>query len=147
MSEKWEIQWTGQVTVVTANGTELCPVKITELYFSRFGYRWGQEGGDERFLHARIWKTGGRHVIDGQTAASLSKAREELKRLLRDMGEESRGVTDKSFKMLGVTGTLEAGTSAEEVALHGRWRSTDMPLRYKHNSQAFKKQTAAKVPY
>jgi hypothetical protein len=134
----------GQVTVVTANSTELCPVKITELYFSRFGYRWdfgyrwGQEGGDERFLHARIRKTGGRHVIDGQTAASLSKAREELKRLLRDMGEESRGVTDESFKMLGVTGTLEAGTSAEEVALHGRWRSTDMPLRYKHNSQAFK---------
>ena len=133
----------GQVTLVTANDTELCPVKITELYFQRFGLRWGEAGGDNRFLHARIRKEAGRHNIDGRTAASSSKAREELKKLLGDMGEESQGVTDKRLKMMGVTGTLEAGTSAEEVALHGRWRSLDMPLRYKHNSMEYKKQTAA----
>jgi hypothetical protein len=44
----------GQVTIVTANDSELCPVKITELYFQRFGYCWGQEGGDERYLHAEL---------------------------------------------------------------------------------------------
>jgi hypothetical protein len=77
--------------------------------------------------------------------ASMSKARDELKRLQKDMGEESRGVADRSFKLLEVTGMLKAGTSAEEMALHGRWRSADMPLRYKHNSQKFKNQTAAKV--
>jgi hypothetical protein len=92
-------------------------------------------------------KSGSSHNIDSHMAASISKAREELKQLLTDMGEESKGVTDKSFKMLGVTGTLEADTSAEEVVLHGRWCSTDMPLRHKHNSQDFKRQTAAKVPY
>ncbi len=107
------------MTLVTANDSELCPVKIMELYFHRFGDRWGQEGGDERYLHARIRKEAGRHRIDGWTAASSSKAREELKRLLGDMGEESRGVTDKSFKMMGVTGTLESGSSAEEVARRG----------------------------
>jgi hypothetical protein len=137
----------GQVTLVTANESELCPVKITELYFQRFGYRWGQEGGDDRYLHARIRKEAGSHRIDGRTAASSSKAREELQRLLSDMGEESRGVTDKSFKMMGVTGTLESGSSAEEVALHGRWRSVDMPLRYKHNSLEYKKLTASKIPF
>jgi hypothetical protein len=63
------------------------------------------------------------------------------------MGEESRGVTDKSFKMMGVTGTLESGSSAEVVALHGRWRSMDMPLRYKHNLLEYKKLTAAKIPF
>jgi hypothetical protein len=42
-----------------------------------------------------------------------------LKKLLEDMGEESRGVTDKSFKMMGVRGTLESGSSAEEVAQRG----------------------------
>ncbi len=85
--------------------------------------------------------------MDGRVAASIGKAREELKKLLEDMGVNSSGVTDKSFKMLGMTNTLEAGTPAEEVALHGRWRSTEMPLRYKHNSQEYKKRTAAKVPY
>jgi hypothetical protein len=33
----------GQVTLVTANNLELCPVKIMELYFHRFGYRWGRK--------------------------------------------------------------------------------------------------------
>jgi hypothetical protein len=137
----------GQTTVVTANGTSLCPVRLTELYFRRFGLRWGKEGADERYLHARIRKIGGTHVMDGRVAASTGKAREELKKLLEEMGVNSEGVTDKSFKMLGVTNTLEAGAPAEEVALHGRWRSTEMPLRYKHNSQEYKKRTAAKVPY
>jgi hypothetical protein len=36
----------GQVTLVTADNSELCPVQITELYFQWFGYGWGQEGGD-----------------------------------------------------------------------------------------------------
>jgi hypothetical protein len=61
------------------------------------------------------------------------------------MGVDGQGVTDKSFKMLGVTKTVEASAAAEEVALHGRWRSLDMPLRYKHNSKEFKLKTATKV--
>ena len=33
---------------------------------------------------------------------------------------------------------MAAGLSAEEVALHGRWKSAKMPLRYKHNSVEYK---------
>jgi hypothetical protein len=49
--------------------------------------------------------------------------------------------------MLGVTGMLEKGAQSEEVALHGRWRSMDMPLRKKHNSGQLKVQTAEKFAY
>ncbi len=63
------------------------------------------------------------------------------------MDIDKKGVTDKSFKMLGVTSMLEKGAQFEEVALHGRWRSIDMPLRHKHNSEQFKLSTASKVPY
>jgi hypothetical protein len=37
------------------------------------------------------------------------------------MRVDGQGVRDISFKMLGVTKTLEAGAAAEKVALHGQW--------------------------
>jgi hypothetical protein len=110
----------GQVTLVTADNSELCLVKITELYIQWSGYGWGQEGGDPYVPACQDQERGSRHNIDGRTAANSSKTRKELKKLLEDKGEKSQEVKDKSFKMMGVTGTLEAGTSAEEVALHGR---------------------------
>ena len=58
---------------------------------------------------------------------------------------EQKGVTDKSFKMLGVMKMMEAGMTAEEVAIHGRWSSKDMPMRYKHNSDEYKSGVAAKL--
>ena len=66
------------------------------------------------------------------------QAREELKQLLQQSGMADKGITDKSLKMLGVTSMMAAGLSAEEVALHGRWKSAEMPLRYKHNSADYK---------
>ncbi len=137
----------GQVTALAANGTELCPVRMTALYFGRFGLQLGPENGDSTYLHFRIRKMQGQWQADGRVPASSSKARKELHDLLRDMDMDIAGVTDKSFKMLGVTSMIENGVQSEEVALHGRWKSIDMPLRYKHNSGRFKVATAAKVPY
>jgi hypothetical protein len=137
----------GQVTALAANGTELCPVRMTVLYFGRFGLQFGPENGDSTYLHFRIRKMQGQWQADGRVPASSSKAREELHDLLRDMDMDIAGVTDKSFKMLGVTSMIENGVQSEEVALHGRWRSIDMQLRYKHNSGRFKVAMAAKVPY
>ena len=57
------------------------------------------------------------------------------------------GITDKSFKMLGVTSMMAAGLSAEEVALHGRWKSAEMPLRYKHNSTEYKFSISQRIPF
>ena len=55
-------------------------------------------------------------------------------------------MTDKSFKMLGVTRTLETEVTLDEVMNHGRWKTLTMPLHYKVNSGQYKKAVAAKVP-
>ncbi len=137
----------GNVTVLAANESGMCPVKIVRIYFRRFGLRFGQEQGDQTPLHFRIRRVGGLCYADKKYLASESLAREELQALLRDMGVETEKVTDKSFKMLGVTETLQAGVPVQEVALHGRWRTAEMPLRYKHNSDRFKLELAAKIPH
>ncbi len=147
LSSKNDQMHEGQKTMMAGNETDFCPAKFSDMYFRRFGFKMGAESGDTSFLHPRIRKRGGAHVADGRVVASGTRAREELQHLLRDMEVDGQGVTDKSFKMLGVTKTLEAGAAAEEVALHGRWRSLDMPHRYKHNSQEFKLKTATKVPH
>jgi hypothetical protein len=54
--------------------------------------------------------------------------------------------SDKSFKMLGVTMTLESGTALEDVQDEGRWRTLSMPLHYKTISEQFKKHVASQVP-
>jgi hypothetical protein len=48
--------------------------------------------------------------------------------------------------MLGVTETLKVGMTLEEVAQHGRWRTMEMPLRYKHNLTKYKAEIAGKIP-
>ena len=137
----------GQVTVMKKNGTELCPVAMTHRYFRLLGLRMGEQNGDRRHLFCRIRKAGGSWAACSGQPASASKARENLKQLLDKSGIPSKGVSDKSFKMLGVTGMMEAGMTAEEVSIHGRWRSKDMPMRYKHNSAEYKTSMAAKVPF
>jgi hypothetical protein len=98
----------GQRTVVAANRSPTCPVRPIKLYFQRLGFRFGADGGDKRHLHCRIRKFQGRWFADTH-AASLSKARKELKDTLAEIGGAPERTTDKSFKMLGVTQTLSAG--------------------------------------
>ena len=137
----------GQTTILKANDTDMCPVRITHKFCQLVGLKIGAEHKDSRHLHCRIRKQAGGWAAAAGSPASASKAREELAKLLRSSGMSDKGITDKSFKMLGVTRMMEAGASAEETALHGRWRTPSMPLRYKHNSTAFKTAMAAKVPF
>ncbi len=71
--------------------------------------KFRQENEDGTYLHFRIRKEGGKWTADGRCPASVSKAREELKRLLDSMDIDRKGVTEKSSKMLGVTSTLKKG--------------------------------------
>ena len=82
----------------------------------------------------------------GNTEVVITRIHKNHQASMVELGEESGGVSDKSFKMLGVTRTLEAGASAEQVSLHRRRITMNMPLRYKHNSLSFKKQTAGLIP-
>jgi hypothetical protein len=76
-------------------------------------------------------------------SAGWQQWREELKELLREVGRQGRGITDKSFKMLGVTKRMEAGgfTGTDSAA-----SEVEVPLRYKHNLKAYKLKLARLIP-
>ena len=137
----------GQVTVLSENDTQLCPVKLAKEYSRQLGMKLGAAAADGKHLCCRIRKNAARWSAEAGLPVSLSKARDELKKLLQASGLGDKGITDKSFKMLGVTSMMAAGISAEEVALHGRWKTPDMPLRYKHNSTAYKLSVAQRIPF
>jgi hypothetical protein len=135
----------GNTTILLANETDFCQVKVVRVYLASLGLRIDEPASGQIYLHCWIRRQEGRWLPD-KHVVSASSAREGLQKLLHDMQITQEGITDKSFKMLGVTRSLQAGASAEEVVLHGRWRSTDMLLRYKHNSLKFKRYTAGLVP-
>jgi hypothetical protein len=84
----------GQVTILPAT---LCPVRLTKIHFNAMGLRPGIDGQDTKHLHCRLRKLAGRWTAAEGGPASLLKGREELKELLREVGRQGRGITDKSF--------------------------------------------------
>jgi len=137
------------------NGTEsflvknevLDPVQLVRDYFNICGFKFGAEQGDKSFLNSVIVK--GKNDtwnMLGKKAVSYGQATGKLRKLMSEMGYQSDKITDKSFKMLGVTRTLEEGVSLDEVMNHGRWRTLSIPLHYKVNSVQYKQSVASKVP-
>ena len=102
----------GNVTMLEENGSVICPVRLVSEYCKMLGLRVGGGAGDDRHIFCRIRKGKGAWSVDKGAPASLSKAREELKQLLQQSGMADKGITDKSFKMLGVTSMMAAGLSA-----------------------------------
>ncbi len=98
----------GQSTLLKRNGSNLCPVKIVKIYF-----KIGSQEGDTSYLHCVIRKRAGSRYADSRQAASQATSREEMTATLLDMGFHPVGITDKSFKMLGVTEALRAGMTLE----------------------------------
>ena len=125
----------------------LDPVKLLRVYFNWCGFSFGEQNGDESFLNPVILKgKGNTWRANGKKRASYSQSTAMLRRLVAELGHSAVKVTDKSFKMLGVTRTLEDGVTLDEVMNHGRWRTLSIPLHYKVNSEQYKKDVAAKVP-
>ena len=77
---------------------------------------------------------------------SYTAATTDLWRLMRGANLDPDAVTDKSIKMAGVTAAFSAGATAEQLMHAGRWRTPTIALHYKHNTLAFKKEVAAKIP-
>jgi hypothetical protein len=86
------------------------------------------------------WTADGRHGIGYSTATKNTRE------MLATVGIFSDKATDKSFKMLGVTKTMDQGTALEDVMQQGRWRTVSMTLHYKVNSSQFKERIASQVP-
>ena len=93
-----------------------------------------------------VKKRDGTWKADGRKPVSYGQATGKLRELVKKLGYSAEKVTDKSFKMLGVTRTLEEGVTLDEVMNHGRWKTLSMPLHYKVNSVQYKKSVAGKVP-
>ena len=136
----------GRSTILKANGSNFCPVRIIQAYFTRFGLSYGPEAGDNTPLFCMMRRNGGTHYAQ-QRVGSSSLAMEDFHRLQRKVGQNTKGVTFKSVKMVGVTKMREAGATWQEVAQQGRWKSKSMPLRFQFNSLDFKRKIAGKVPY
>jgi hypothetical protein len=119
-------------------------VRVVRLAFQTFGFRMGDEG-DNRPVNCALRKTANGWKLDGERKLSYTNATKQLRELLAETGIHAERASDKSFKMLGVTGTLEAGASLDDVMHQGRWRTLSMPLQYKLNSDNFKKNIARKV--
>ena len=129
------------------NGSGFCPVFVTRFYFKRFGFRFGNQGKDNRYVNCRIRRIN--QIWTPQAGAGLSqtKATEQLQNLLSRIGCNWAGVTDKSVKMEGVTQTLDAGAMMIDLANQGQWKLMEIVQTYKHNSNEYKISTARLVPY
>ena len=137
----------GSSSVLVANGSDFCPVWIVSTYFRRAGFSFSNIREDFSKVNCQIRKSGGSWIFQNHKKLGRTTAIEQLQQLLRKWGFPSIGVTDKSAKSEGVTRSLEAGASLEEVQLHGRWKTLDIPMRYKRNSVEFKAKIAQNVPY
>jgi hypothetical protein len=71
---------------------------------------------------------------DGRRGISYATSTKNVQDMVSAVGVDATGITDKSLKMLGITRTFNKGAALGDVALHGCWLTTSMPLHYKHNS-------------
>ena len=136
----------GQSTFVVENDSEINPVHIIRTYFSLCGFKFGQANGDRSLVNCVMRRKKGAWLADGRRGISYSTATRDIRNMLSSVGIFVDKASDKSFKMLGVTMTLESETALENVRDQGRWRTLSMPLHYKTNSIQFKKHVASQVP-
>jgi hypothetical protein len=87
----------------------LCPVRLTKIYFEAMSFKPGADSQDTKHLHCKLHKLAGRRTAAEGGPASQSKGCEELKVLLSEAGRQGCGITDKSYKMMGVTRGRQTG--------------------------------------
>jgi hypothetical protein len=136
----------GQSSCLIANSLAVDPVSIVRKYYQLCGFKFGKIHGDTSYLNCVMRKKKNSWFADGRRTIGYTTGVKDIRNMLTGVGIAADRATDKSFKMLGVTHTLEAGTALEDVMHHGRWRTVSMPLHYKVNSLQFKESVASKVP-
>ena len=134
----------GNRTRMMQNNTSFCPVFITRFYFKKFGFKFN---GDHRLVNCRLRKIENQWMPQEGKTLSQTTANQQLRKLLTQVGVEDKRITHKSIKMAGVTAMLNTGASMLDVANQGRWRTVDIVQTYKHNSDEYKKYTAAQIPF
>ena len=136
----------GRTSFLVATDSPYCPVRLAQLYFRCFGIRFGAAAGDASYVNFQLRRQAARTVPILHKSLGYTTATEDLRSLFKAAGLSTTRISDKSVKMAGVTAAFEAGATTEDVMHAGRWRTPSIPLHYKHNSAAFKRTVAAKIP-
>ncbi len=111
-----------------ANDSFVNPVHIIWTYFRLCGFKFGLANRDKSLVNCvmRQKKSGWR--ADGKRSISYrNMGIRDIRNMLTSVGIFVDKASDKSFKMLGVTMTLESGTALENVRDQGRWKTLSMP--------------------
>jgi hypothetical protein len=136
-----------QTCLAAAPGSDLCPVRITKLYFRRFFLRFGEKENDSSFVNFQLRHQTMRLVPILNKSICRTTATSDLRKLCAKHGISGADkVTDKTVKVTGVTQAFTLGASETEVCHGGRWKTSAIPLRYKLNTYNFKKTIALKFP-
>jgi len=136
----------GRSSIILAGDTNYCPVKITKLFFSRVGLRFGAEAQDDSFVNCRFRRTPTGLQPAKNLCLSASGSTEALRHSFTLAGIFIPKISDKSVKMAGVTAAYDTGATPEQIRVQGRWKSAATPLHYKTSSLSFKRTVAAVIP-
>jgi hypothetical protein len=136
----------GKVTYLVENDSLINPVQIVRTFFQICGFQFGRENNDRSLLNCVMRRKKSGWSADGKHGIGYTTATKNVKDMLAKVGIIRDKATDKSFKMLVVTRTMDNGTTLEDVMQQGRWRTVSMPLHYKVNSAQFKERIASQVP-
>jgi hypothetical protein len=124
----------GRTTCVVSNDSEVNPVEIIRTYFRLCRFKFGRANGDKSYLNCVMRRSKAGWFADGKRDISYATSTKTVQDMVSAVGMNATGIMDKSFKMLGITRTVNKGAALDDVALHGCWLTTLMPLHYKHNS-------------
>ena len=141
-------QWyNGSLSVIAAQDSTTCPVKLIRLYFSRFGLVFASELSTGTYLNFRLQKSAGSWKALPGSRLSQNAAMEKMRATLAKVTPDADKFTEKSFKVTGVTSLLDSGESLENVMLASRWRGLLTPQHYRDTSVQFRLSIAKRIPY
>ena len=147
----------GNIAVLDSTDTDYCSVRLTRLYFKRFGLHFSNSGiVDKNFINFRIRNRDVTRIVDGSEVTStvqVADGRTSLCRSNSTAGSqkmlEKAGFTfkysEKSSKGGGVSSGFDNGMTKEEIQINGRWHTDSVSLWYKQNSESYKSNLAAKI--
>jgi hypothetical protein len=119
-------------------------VSFIRYALNKLGFRL-RDNENKDFLNCVIKKVKKEQVVVGHRKVGYSHVTFLLRKILTEVGIEAKGVTDKTFKMQGVTIIIDSRVPLEDVMHHGRWRTLSRQLHYRVNSEKYKKEVAKNV--
>ena len=131
----------GSESLLFAEESDICPVKLISLYFTRSGFRFFDgRCVDTNFVFCRTncvyTSTGKQTVSDGRFAISVGTLLRDIQRICSGAGYGGK-IGRKSGKMAGVSAACDAGLSDEALRDKGRWRSTEMSQHYRQHTTKY----------